>query len=474
MKERGVLIGKEEKLTGDILEVINPYSGEVVGRYHLASPQDIEDALNLCAEAAPIAAELPLYERKRILEEAAKLIAGREREFAEIITEEAGKPIKYSLGEVRRAQITFNTAAAETLRLGGEVIPLDVEPRSHTKIGITKRFPIGPVLGIIPFNFPLNLTAHKVAPAIAAGNPMILKPPPQAPGAVFLLRDILLEAGLPAECISIVQAANELAEKMVRDERIKLLSFTGSARVGWHLKSVAGRKKVILELGGNAACIVHSDADLDRAASLVAKGGMAYAGQVCISVQRVLVHEPVYETFRKKLIENVKNIKTGDPHDPDVDVGPMISESEARRAEEWVNEALKEGAKLLFGGKRNGTMFEPTILENVTPHCKVWHEEAFAPIIVLRPYSTFDEAIDITNDSKYGLQAGLFTRDASLIYQAFNRIEVGGLIVNDVPTFRVDPMPYGGIKASGFGREGPRYAIEEMTELRLLVFDHSL
>ena len=470
MRERGLLIGGEEIKTGNLLEVKNPFTGNVVAAYHLAGREEVERAIELAAKSFLKYRNLPLYERKSILERTADLIEKRIDELAGIITEEAGKPIKYSLGEVKRAVVTFKTAAAETLRLGGEVIPLDVEPRAKGRMGIVKRFPIGPILGITPFNFPLNLTAHKAAPAIASGNTAILKPPPQAPGAVYALRDILVEAGLPEDYLSVVLAPNELAENMVRDVRIKLLSFTGSARVGWYLKSVAGRKRVLLELGGNAACIVHEDADLRRAAKLIAAGGMAFAGQVCISVQRVLVQEKIYGDFKNALIAELKELKVGDPADPEVVLGPMISESEAQRALSWIEEALEKGGKLLLGGKGEGQLIEPTLLENVPLDCRVWREEVFAPIIVLRPYGDFQEAIDLTNDSEYGLQAGLFTENSELIYRAFHEIEVGGLVVNDDPTFRVDPMPYGGTKGSGAGREGPRYAIEAMTEPRLLIY----
>ena len=470
MRERGLFIGGEEIKTGNLLEIKNPFTGNVVAAYHLAGKEEVERAIELAAKSFLKYRNLPLYERKSILEKTADLIEKKIDELAGIITEEAGKPIKYSLGEVKRAVVTFKTAAAETLRLGGEVIPLDVEPRAKGRMGIVKRFPIGPILGITPFNFPLNLTAHKVAPAIASGNTVILKPPPQAPGAVYALRDILVEAGLPEDYLSVVLAPNELAENMVRDVRIKLLSFTGSARVGWYLKSVAGRKKVLLELGGNAACIVHEDAALRRAAKLIAAGGMAFAGQVCISVQRVLVQEKIYGDFKDVLIAELKELKIGNPADPEVVLGPMISESEAQRALSWIEEALEKGCKLLLGGKGEGQLIEPTLLENVPLDCRVWREEVFAPVIVLRPYGDFQEAIDLTNDSEYGLQAGLFTKNSELIYQAFHEIEVGGLAVNDVPTFRVDPMPYGGTKGSGVGREGPRYAIEAMTEPRLLIY----
>lgn len=384
---------------------------------------------------------------------------------------EAGKPVRTARVEVDRAIFTFSVAAEETGRAGGEWLPLDWQPSGEGRAGIVRRFPLGPVLAITPFNFPLNLVAHKVAPAIASGCSLIVKPAPQTPMCALLLAELVTQTDWPAGGVNVLPLANEDAERMVRDDMLKMLTFTGSATVGWALKQKAGKKKVVLELGGNAAVIVHSDADIDDAARRCVQGGFSYAGQSCISVQRIFVQSSAAEKFTKVLVERTKALKCGDPLDEATDVGPMINEAAAERAENWIAQAVAGGAKLLAGGRRGGSVVSPAVLTHTRPEMKVNCEEVFAPVVVVEPYDDFADAIRRVNDSPYGLQTGVFTRDARLLFQAFEELEVGGVIAGDASAFRTDQMPYGGIKDSGLGREGLRYAIEEMTEPRLLVLN---
>jgi glyceraldehyde-3-phosphate dehydrogenase (NADP+) len=360
-------------------------------------------------------------------------------------------------------------AAEEAKRIPGDVVPLDLTPGTENYLGIAKRFPIGPVLGITPFNFPLNLVAHKVAPCLAAGNPIVLKPAPQTPLTALLLGDIVLQTDLPEGAFSVVPCDNTVAEQMVADPRFKMLSFTGSASVGWMLKAKCGKKRLALELGGNAGVIIEPDTDLEVAAQRCVTGGFVYAGQTCISVQRVFVHEAVYQPFLEKMLPRVAAVKVGDPTDDATVIGPLIDEGAARRIEEWIEEAVAHGARLRAGGKRSGALFEATVLTDVTPDMKVSCREVFGPVMTVTPYRQFDEAINALNDSDFGLQAGIFTRDIDRIFHAYRSLDVGGVLVNEIPTFRADQMPYGGVKDSGLGREGVRYTIEEMTELKLLV-----
>ena len=387
------------------------------------------------------------------------------------MAQEAGKPIKAARTEVERAIFTFNVAAEESTRIYGEYLPLDWQEFTAGRWGIVRRFPLGPIAGITPFNFPLNLVAHKVAPAIAAGCPMVLKPAPQTPLTALLLAEAVQQAGWPDGGLNVLPLSNEDAGLLVTDERIKLISFTGSAAVGWQIKKNCGKKKVVLELGGNAGVIVHSDADLAYAADRCVVGGFAYAGQTCISVQRILVERSVCGKFTDLLLEGVKKLKTGDPLDESTDLGPLIRESDAVRASDWIQEAVRGGARLLCGGQRQGPVLEPTVLTGTRPEMKVNCQEIFAPVVTVEPYDDFNQALKQINNSPYGLQAGLFTRDAKLIFNAYEELEVGGLIAGDVPAFRIDHMPYGGVKDSGLGREGLRYAIEEMTEPKLLVMN---
>jgi acyl-CoA reductase-like NAD-dependent aldehyde dehydrogenase len=415
--------------------------------------------------------KLPSYERQRVLKEISEGIHSRREEFARLLALEAGKPIKTARVEVDRAIFTFAVAAEEALRITGQWLPLDWQPSAAGRSGIVRRFALGPILAITPFNFPANLVAHKVAPAIAAGCTMVLKPAPQTPLTSLLLAEVVERSGWPRGAFNVLPLSNPDAERLVSDDRLKMLSFTGSGAVGWALKSKSGKKKVALELGGNAGVIVHSDWDLDDAAKRCVQGGFAYAGQACISVQRIFVQRGVEQQFLAKLVEGVKKLKVGDPLDETTDVGPMIDENAARRATTWIEEAVGSGAKVVTGGTRRGPFLEPTVLTHTKPEMKVSCQEVFAPVVAVEPYDDFDDAILRLNASPYGLQAGVFTRDAKLIFKAFEELEVGGVMAGDTSSFRIDHMPYGGVKESGMGREGLRYTIEEMTEPRILVLN---
>src|SRR5262245_19939570 len=414
---------------------------------------------------------LPSHARYHVLQKIAGGLYDRREEFARLMTAESGKPITDAKREVSRAIQTFTVAAEEAKRIPGEVIPLDWTPGTNSHLGILRRIPIGPVLGITPFNFPFYLVAHKVAPALAAGNSILIKPAPQTPLTALLLGEVALEAGIPPGALNILPCDNTVAEQLVVDPRFKLLSFTGSAAVGWMLKARCGKKKVVLELGGNAGVIVEPDADLELAAQRCAVGGFGYAGQSCIAVQRILVHHSISDLFTTKLLLQVARLKAGDPSDDATVVGPLIDQKAAHRVEDWIGEAVTQGARLLLGGKRMGSVVEATVLSNVTPSMKVSCEEIFGPVVTVTPYRHLDEAIEALNRSAYGLQAGVFTQDINKVFHAFRHGEVGAVLANEVPTFRADHMPYGGVKDSGMGREGLRAAIEEMTEPRLLVMN---
>ena len=449
--------------------VTSPYDRSVLAVVSEAERDDVETAIESAVQAFVVTRKMTSHQRASALRKVADGIITRREEFARTICQEAGKPIKTSRIEVERAINTFQIAAEESTRIYGEYIPLDTLESTSGRWGLVRRFPLGPVFAITPFNFPLNLVAHKVAPAMAAGCPLILKPAPQTPISSLLLAEIVQESGWPEGAFAVMPLSNDNAALLVADDRIKLLTFTGSAAVGWQLKSRAGKKRVTLELGGNAGVIVHSDADLEHAAQRCVAGGFSYAGQTCISVQRILVHQPVFEKFTELLVQGVRKLKLGDPMQESTDVPPLIREQDAVRVTEWVDEAVKGGAKLLCGGKRNGAMVEPTVLTGTSPEMRVNCAEVFAPLVTVEPYEFFPEALHQINNSAYGLQAGVFTRDAGLIQMAFEELEVGGVIAGDVPSFRVDQMPYGGVKDSGLGREGLRYSIEDMTERRLLV-----
>jgi len=455
-------------LRGDAYEVASPYDGAPVALVHRASPEDVEHAIVAAVAAFEETRHLPSWRREEILTAISQGIAARREELGRTIALEAGKPLKTALIEVDRAVFTFKIAAEESKRIYGEIVPLDWLPGNENRRAEVRRVPLGVISGISPFNFPLNLVAHKVAPALAAGNPILLRPASQTPVAAIRLGEIVRESGWPEGAFAVLPCSTDVARPLVEDDRIKKLTFTGSPAVGWALKGKAGRKRVTLELGGNAAVIVNDDADVDYAAERIAWGGFTNAGQTCISVQRVYVHEHVYDRFASELVRRVEQLKVGDPLDPDVDVGPLIDADNADRVEEWLDEAKAAGAEVLTGGEREGSVWRPTVLANAGEQLRVSCEEVFAPLLTLTKFSDVDEAIAAAGRSDFGLQGGIFTNDVRVIERAFDRIDVGGLMVNDVPTFRIDHMPYGGVKSSGLGREGIRYAIDEMTELKLL------
>jgi glyceraldehyde-3-phosphate dehydrogenase (NADP+) len=472
MQEHPYILAGEPGRSGTPLDVINPYDKSVIGRTWLAGDAEFDRAADAAVAAAAAMRAMPAYQRAAILEAASAELKRRRDEIARTLAGEAGKAIKDATGETERAAQTFEVAANEARQIRGEVIPMDLAAHGTGRIAITRRFPIGPIAAISPFNFPLNLSAHKIAPAIAAGNPIVLKPATKTPLSALYLADIVTRAGLPKGAISVLPMARQTGDRLVTDARFKLLTFTGSSAVGWDMKTRAGKKKIILELGGNAGVIVDDSADLELAARRIAAGGFSLAGQSCISVQRVYVHDRVFDTFGARLVELVSALKVGDPLDADTDVGPMIEEEEAARVDAWVQEAVRAGATVLTGGRRlGGALYAPTVLADVPVDSKVCAQEVFAPLVGLFRFSSVEDAIREVNRSTYGLQAGIFTARLEHALRAFDELEVGGVIVNDVPTWRIDHMPYGGVKDSGIGREGPRYTIEEMTETKLMVIN---
>ncbi len=469
--QTGFLLCGKEWNEGEALEVRSPWDQGLVGRVTIATRADARQAVNHAVASLRRTRALPRWKRREILEDVAAALIEQKERFAQLIVAEAGKPLRLARAEVDRAVLTFKTAAEEVARMGGESIPLDLTQGNENRWGLVQRFPVGPVLAITPFNFPLNLVAHKAAPAIAAGCPLILKPAPQTPFTALALGEVILKAGWPEEALAVLPLSNAdaawLAEK---EDRIKLVTFTGSAKVGWELKQNSGRKRVLLELGGNAALIIHGDwPDLDEAALRSAQGAFGYAGQSCISVQRIFVERRVFQSFLWKLVECAARLVLGDPAAESTDVGPLVRLSEAERVEAWIKDALEGGAKLVAGGERKGSVVTPAILTATKPGMKIRDEEVFGPVVTVEPYEDFEQALADVNHSKYGLQAGLMTRDAGRILTAYRELEVGTLIVGDTPSWRLDPMPYGGVKDSGLGREGLRSAIEEMTEPRMLV-----
>ncbi|HJS48552.1 MAG TPA: aldehyde dehydrogenase family protein [Gemmatimonadales bacterium] len=464
-----LLLGGEPASTGRWAEVRAPWDGMLVGRAAVAGPAEVTRAIDDAHRAAPEARSLPAWRRAEILMRIHDGARELREELAFLLAREAGKPLAAARYEVDRVLFVFRDAAAEAQRIGGEVIPLDRMPHGAGRWGLTRRFPLAPVSGIVPFNFPLLLAAHKIAPAIACGATLVLKTPPQDPLALLRLARVVAGAGYPAGGVGAVHCSVEDAAPLIDDPRVRMVSFTGSARAGWAIRRQAATKRVLLELGGNAGVIVAADADLDRAADRCVAGGFTYAGQSCISVQRILVHRDAWQPFLERLLPRVEALHTGDPLAAGTDVGPMIDEAAARRAESWIADALAAGATAHTGVGRSGAVLEPTVLTGTTPGMQVECEEVFAPVVTVRPWDTLEEAFAALNASDYGLQAGIFTRDLRTAWAAFEALEVGGVIVDDIPGYRVDHMPYGGVKASGQGREGVRYAIEEMTDLRLLV-----
>lgn len=451
------------------LEVTNKYSGEVATRVALADAGVIDQAIAAAVRAAPAMAALAPYQRQGILEHCVQRFKERAEELAQALCVEAGKPIHDSRGEVTRLIETFKVASEEAVRINGEMPNLEISERARGYHGFVKRVPIGPCSFVSPFNFPLNLTAHKVAPAIAAGCPFILKPASRTPLGALIMAEILAETDLPEGAFSVLPCSRDGADLFTVDERLKLLSFTGSPEVGWALKARAGKKPVVLELGGNAACVVDADADIDYAIERLLFGAFYQSGQSCISVQRILVHRDILVEFRQRMVTRTEALKCGDPAEEDTFIGPVISSGEAERLESWIQEGVDRGGTLLCGGQRDGAMLTPALLENVPAGCRIVEEEAFGPVAVIDSFANFDEALVKVNNSKFGLQAGIFTRDIHKAHQAWNTLEVGGVIIGDVPSWRVDNMPYGGVKDSGLGREGIRWALRDMTEERLMV-----
>ena len=452
------------------LKVTDKFTGEVAFTTALATPDVIDEAIAGTVRAAEPMARLASYEKQGVLDHCVKRFRERFDELAYALCVEAGKPIADSEGEVTRLIDTFRIAAEEATRNYGEVQPLDISARAKGYIGMWKRVPIGPCSFISPFNFPLNLAAHKIAPAIAIGCPFVMKPASLTPLGAIIMGEVLAECDvLPEGAFSILPASRDGADLFTTDERLKLLSFTGSPGVGWELKAKAGKKKVVLELGGNAAVIVDADADLDHALARIVFGGYYQSGQSCIHVQRVIIHEAVYDRFRDMLAAKVKTLVMGDPKKRETFIGPMISEKEATRLKGWIDDAVAGGAKLLAGGGRVGAMLEATLLEGTSTDSDLYREEAFGPVVILSKFSEWKAALDEVNDSKFGLQAGIFTRDIHKVLDAWDLLDVGGVCVNEVSSYRVDNMPYGGVKDSGLGREGVRFAMEDMSEIRNLV-----
>jgi len=461
-------------LTGqECFEVFNPYNNEVIGTVPKASKDDVENAIESARKAAGVMASMPAHQRSAILQKTSELIKANKNEIAEIIAKESGKAWKYAVGEAGRSVQTFKFASEEAKQSHGEIVPMDASKGSENRFGFFIREPIGIVGAISPFNFPINLVAHKVAPAIASGNSVVLKPASYTPLTALRLGEIMMEAGLPDGALNIIMGGGStVGNWMVEDPRLAMITFTGSPPVGEFIKNKAGMKRVTLELGSNSAAVLDEDVyDFDFAVNRCVMGSYANSGQVCISIQRIFVHTKIYDTFLEKFVEATKKQVVGDPLDKRCDVGPMIDEGEAKRTEEWVNEAVEQGAKILTGGKRNRTVYEPTVLTNVKPEMKVVAQEIFAPVVSVMPFSDFSDALKMADDSIYGLQVGVFTKDVNKAFKAIKGVNVGGVIVNDVPTYRADHMPYGGNKLSGLGREGLKYAMEEMTNIKMVVFN---
>lgn len=469
MKNYKIYVGGEFKETSDKLLVNNPFTGEIVAKTYIAGKVELEFAIEKARAVKEELKNLPSFKKYEILSDIAEEILNKREYLAAILSQEAGKPLRYALGEIDRAAQTFIIASEECKRMPGETMSIDWTPSGIGKEALVKYFPVGLIAGIAPFNFPLNLAVHKIAPAIATGNAIILKPARSTPLSVLELAKIIHKTALPKGAISVLPMDREAGNQLVTDYRIDMLSFTGSPAVGWRMKRDAGRKKVLLELGGNAGVIVSKSADLDLAVSKTVVGGYAYSGQVCIHVQRIYVHDSIFDAFVKKFVSKLEVMKMGDPASSETDISSMIDEENAIRVEEWVNEAVDDGAKVLFGGNRKGNYFEPTLLTDTKREMKVCGLEIFGPVVTVEKYSEFSNAVDMLNDSDFGLQAGIFTNLLNEMNLGFHNLDVGGVIINDVPTFRVDHMPYGGVKNSGNGREGVKYAMREMLEPRLLV-----
>ena len=471
-KTYGLFIDNQYIKKGEIKPVRSPWSGGVIAEVYRGTASDMTLAIDSAEQGFQKTKDLPTYRRREILLKVAEEITRRTEELATVLANEAAKPIKAARAEVIRAASTFSIAAEECARLDSEILPLDITPAAGDRLALVRRFPLGVIAGISPFNFPMNLVAHKVAPAIASGNTIVVKPASATPISALLLGEIVGNAGAPAGTMNVVPCSPSAAEPLINDPRVQMITFTGSDSVGWELKARCGKKKIALELGGNAAMIVEPDANMTVALQRAVVGGYGYAGQVCIAIQRIFVHREIFPTFLNRLVEKVNHLKLGDPLDEITDYSAMIDEGSAIQAEQRIQEAVKAGGKLLCGGQREENRITAAVLTNVPPGCDIVKEEAFAPITVVESYDTFEEALERTNDSRFGLQAGVFTNDVNKAMMAFNRLQVGGVILNDFPTYRVDSFPYGGVKDSGFGREGVKYAMEEMTERRVLVINN--
>jgi len=469
MKEFKIYTAGKFIKTENELKVTNPYTKKAFAKTYLAGKSELDNCISRGKAAEKVMKNMPSHQRYKILMQISEGLQHKRKELAETLAKQSGKPIKYSYGEIDRATQGFIIAAEESKRLPREYFSIDWTPKGEDKEGVVKHFPIGLVAGISPFNFPMNLAVHKIAPAIASGNPIILKPASTTPLSVLQLAEIIDKTDLPKGALSILPMDREAGSQLVTDERIKMLSFTGSPSVGWKMKQNCGKKKIALELGGNAGVVVSDSADINRAVDRCLFGGFAFSGQVCIHVQRIYVHKNIFEEFSKKFIEKVNQLKQGDPLKEDTDISVLINDSEADRVEEWVNEATDNGAEILTGGKKQEGLFEPTVLTSTKQEMKVCSLEIFGPVVTLEPFNDFKQAIEAVNDSDYGLQAGVFTNNINEMNYSFEQLEVGGVIINDVATFRVDHMPYGGMKNSGFGREGIKYSMHEMMEPKLLV-----
>ncbi len=464
-------IGSRRSREGQVLDVLSCFDNRLIARTFRPDAESMEAAVSAAAEAADRCAKLPTYERARILRVMSEAVSSRKEAFVRMLALEAGKPVKSAKVEVERCIFNLMNASEEAQRIESEYIPLDLFPAAAGRWALVRRFPLGTILAITPFNFPLNLVAHKLAPAIASGNSIVQKPATKTPVCSLMLAECAYESGLPENALSVLPCSGARAGELADDDRFALLTFTGSAEVGWGLKAAAGRKRVTLELGGNAGVIIHSDADLEEAARRCASGGFSYSGQSCIAVQRIFVERPVLEAFSRDLVDEVERLNVGDPLEEDTDVGPLITLEDAKRVEAWIEEARHNGARILTGGKRRESIVTPTVLTGTKPAMKVNCEEIFGPVVTIEPYDDLDQAFTRLNDSRFGLQAGIFTRDLDSCFRAYEALDVGGVVVNDVPTFRADHMPYGGTKDSGLGREGAKYAIEEMTERKILVLN---
>ena len=472
MKEYKTLLGGKWTALNESISIKNKYTGEDFATVPRAKEKDVELAVNTAESAFKEFRKFPSYKRAEILSKTARLMNEEKEKFTEVLAKEVGKAWKFALGEVERAIETFNFAAEEAKRIHGETVPLDASPSGVNRQGYYYRVPVGVVAAIAPFNFPLNLVAHKVAPAIAAGNTIVLKPASATPIVSIMLAEVLLKAGLPAEALNIViGSGSTVGNYLVENPKCRKISFTGSQSVGEEIMKKAGIKKVTMELGNNSATIIDETSNIEKAVPRCVVSAFACSGQVCISLQRLYVHRNVADKFIEEFVKKVKALKVGNPLDKDTDVGPMIDESEAKRAEEWINEAVGQGAKLLVGGKREKGVLYPTVLTDVQDDMKVVCQEIFAPVVTIEIFDDFKKAVAKANNTPYGLQAGVFTNDIYNAYYAIDNIDVGGVMINDTSMYRVDHMPYGGNKLSGIGREGVKYAIEEMTNIKMVVFN---